>query len=173
MTVYSPGEDTYLLLDYLRQLPVEGSMLEIGTGSGLIAVEMAKRGWDVTATDINPEAIEEAEERAEDEGVEIDFRESDLFEEVEGRFDVVVFNPPYLPGPEGVGDEEIWRGGESGIEVSERFLESVEDYLEEDREAYLVASSEAEAGKLVEKYDLERIETEKLWFETLYLLKFK
>lgn len=173
MTVYSPSEDTYFLRDFLKDnVELEGKkFLEIGTGNGEIAIHAAENGAEVTAVDINPEALEQVREKAEDKGLEIELMESDLFEEVKGRdYDVIVFNPPYLPGKDGVGDEEIWRGGETGVEVSERFLEEVEAYLSEKNSFFIVASSLAEYRSLIEEFDLSILDEEELWFETLYIL---
>ncbi|MFB6215986.1 MAG: methyltransferase, partial [Candidatus Aenigmatarchaeota archaeon] len=85
-------------------LDVEGrKCLDIGTGSGILAVTMAKKGAEVVAADINPEALEAARDRADQEDTDIKLVESDLFENIEEEFDLIVFNPPYLPGEEGVG----------------------------------------------------------------------
>ena len=85
---------------------------------------------------------------------------------------MVVFNPPYLSGPE-VGDEEMWRGGETGLEVAEEFLEEVGEYLNENGEAWIVLSSRTDYSRLVERFELAEIDREKLWFETILLLKFE
>ncbi|QKQ98189.1 methyltransferase [Candidatus Nanohaloarchaea archaeon] len=172
MTVYKPSEDTYFLRDYLREnIDIEGQkFLEIGTGNGEIALYAAEEGAEVTASDINTEALRQVKEKAERKGLEIDLVESELFENIEGLYDVIVFNPPYLPGEEGLGDEEIWRGGEKGIEVSRKFLENVENYLSEDGSFYFVASSLAEYKELVDEFNLEILGEKELWFETLYIL---
>jgi len=173
MTVYKPSEDTYFLRDFLEEnVELEGKkFLEIGTGNGDIAIHAAEKGAEVTAVDINIEALEQVREKAADKGLEIGLLESDLFEDVEGKnYDVIVFNPPYLPGDSGIGDEEIWRGGETGVEVSEKFLERVEAYLSEEGSFFIVASSLAEYSLLVEDFDLSILDEEELWFETLYIL---
>lgn len=174
MTVYEPAEDSFLLRDFVSELDLEGEKaLDMGTGSGVIAVEMANQGADVTAADINPEALEVTRERAEEAGVDIDFVESDLFEDIEQEFDVITFNPPYLPGEEGVGDEEIWLGGEEGTEVVSEFLEKVDNYLRPGGEAYVILSSRSDYEELANEYDLEIVDTEKLWFEELFVAKHK
>lgn len=173
MTVYKPSEDTYFLRDFLEEnIELEGKkFLEIGTGNGEIAVHAAENGAEVTATDINPEALTQVKQKAEDKGLKIEVRESDLFEGVEDQdYDVIVFNPPYLPGRDGVGDEEIWRGGETGVEVSERFLEEVEAYLSDKSTFFIVASSLADYRSLIEGFDLSVLDEQELWFETLYIL---
>lgn len=171
MTVYEPAEDTELILEYLEELDLEGKkLLEIGTGSGAIAVKAAELGAKVTATDINPEALEHAKERAED--LEIEFVESDLFENVEGEFDFIVFNPPYLPGEEDIGDEEIWRGGEKGVEITRDFLDAAGEHLEQGGAIIFVASSLAELDEL-NLEDFSRVSEKKLWFEGLYLFRSK
>ncbi len=176
MTVYTPGEDSFFFENFLEGLDMEGKkVLDMGTGSGILAVKAAEKGAEVTAADINPEAVEKAEEKAAEEGFEdrIDFVQSDLFSNIDGKFDLVLFNPPYLPGEEGIGDEEIWRGGERGTELTERFLSQVDSYLAEDRECLLIISSRADYEDIVVRYSLEIVEERKLWFETLYLVRFK
>jgi release factor glutamine methyltransferase len=72
-------------------------VLDMGTGSGVNAILAATRGADVVAVDLNPHAVEAARANAERNGVpdRIAISQSDLFENVEGRFDLVVFDPPF------------------------------------------------------------------------------
>ncbi len=73
------------------------SVLDIGTGSGAIAVSIGKyTDADVTAVDISKAALNIAEENARLNNVNVDFIESDLFENVKGCFDMIVSNPPYI-----------------------------------------------------------------------------
>ena len=76
------------------------TIVEIGTGSGIIAIMLAKRfpHLTVTAVDINPKAIELAKENAQSQGVadRIEFKETSLLDNVEGTFDLLVSNPPYI-----------------------------------------------------------------------------
>ncbi len=170
MTVYSPREDSYLLKSYIEEKDLEGKkLLDMGTGSGIQAVTAAEKGADVSAVDINPEAVETVRRKASEQDLDIEVRESDLFENVDKKFDIIVFNPPYLPGKEGIGDEEIWRGGNTGLEVTEKFLEKVDQYLEQKGEAVFILSSETDWSYLKQDYGLEIIESRKLWFETVYL----
>lgn len=165
-----------MLRDYIQDLDLEGKkVLDMGTGTGIIALEAAKKGAKVEAVDINPKAIEYVREQArKDELIEsLDFILSDLFENVNGNFDFILFNPPYLPGEDGIGDEEIWRGGEKGIEVTRRFLESAHKYLSENGQIVVVMSSHSDWQDLMEEYGLEIIGSEKLWFEKLYLARSK
>lgn len=169
---YPVREDTLLLKRKVEELPLEGKkVLEIGTGNGIVAVTAAEKGAGVTATDIDPEALEDARERAEKSDVsgKLKFLESNLFEEIEGSFDYILFNPPYLPGKKEVEDDSTWRGGEKGIEITKKFLEAARDHLEEEGEIYFVASSRSRIEDL--DRDIEQVDREKLWFEKLYLFK--
>ncbi|MFB6193319.1 MAG: HemK2/MTQ2 family protein methyltransferase [Candidatus Nanohaloarchaea archaeon] len=172
MTVYTPSEDTYFLRDYLREnIDLEDrKLLEIGAGNGEISVFAAENNAEVTATDINRQALQKIKSKADESGLEIETVESDLFSEINKEYDIIVFNPPYLPGEEGLGDEEIWRGGDTGVEVTERFLSQVERYLEDNGRFYIVASSLADHQSLIEDYGLEILDSEKLWFEKLFIL---
>ncbi|MFT4892836.1 MAG: release factor glutamine methyltransferase [Candidatus Nanohaloarchaea archaeon] len=173
MTVYEPGEDSFLLKNHVSELELEGKkVLDMGTGSGILAIETAEKGGEVTAVDINPEAVEKIRSKAEEKGVEIEIRQSDLFENVEDKFDLITFNPPYLPGEKGIGDEEIWRGGETGVELTQRFLEKIDSYLTEEGSALIVLSDRAEYEELVEGYGLEIVERKQLWFETILVARY-
>ena len=121
--VYQPEADTYLLLDAaLREVRAGDRVIEIGTGSGLIASRLGSSAR-VVATDINPHASRSAHER----GVEV--VRADLFSGIKGPFDLVLFNPPYLPTrpEERVDDwlEYALDGGENGRVVIERFIAEV------------------------------------------------
>ncbi len=169
---YAPREDTYFLLDYLEEIDLEGKrVLEMGTGSGLIAVDMAEQGAEVTAVDIDGDSLEEARKLVEERGVSdsVSFFQSNLFEDVEGKFDLVVFNPPYLPDEEGLDDHALF-GGETGMEITERFVDGVDDHLRSDGRTLVVSSSRADVERL-EALGLEKADSHKIWFETLYILE--
>ena len=84
------------------------SVLDLGTGSGCIAISLKKQNpnWDVFASDISKDALEVAQRNAEnllkDEPTPVSFLESDLFEEIPPnvKFDIIVSNPPYIPSSE-------------------------------------------------------------------------
>lgn len=75
------------------------SVLDLCTGSGCIAVSIARYCPEVfvTASDISAKALAVAKENAALNGARVQFVESDLFSSVEGRFDMIVSNPPYIP----------------------------------------------------------------------------
>jgi release factor glutamine methyltransferase len=91
-----------VVLDHLKASPDGASVLDVGTGSGAIALAVAKHipTAIVTATDISPEALQIAKQNAaaHDLSHRISFLESDMFAKIDGgtRFDVVVSNPPYV-----------------------------------------------------------------------------
>jgi len=99
--VLIPRYDTELLVsEALRLRPDAKSILDIGTGSGCIAVSLQKRFLNalVTATDISEEALRVASRNAEKHGTPIEFLTGSLFVPVAGRlFDLILSNPPYIP----------------------------------------------------------------------------
>ncbi|MFA6224903.1 MAG: HemK2/MTQ2 family protein methyltransferase [Methanoregula sp.] len=137
--VYQPEADTYLLLDAARKEVKPGDrVLEIGTGSGLISRELALVS-EVVATDINPHAALYARCS----GVHV--VRSDLFAGIRGTFDLILFNPPYLPTrpDERIDDwlEYALDGGESGRVVIERFVAEVGRVLAPQGRILLLISS--------------------------------
>ena len=151
-----------------------GSILDMGTGSGLLALEAASepRVSHVTAVDVDPAAIQEASRRTSNAETvaEIEFVISDMFEALEMRkFDLILFNPPYLAS-EGEPDEPSWSGGVEGDEAILRFLGELDKHLEPDGDALMVYSSQSGLDlNLVEgKYSVEILEELPLFFERLY-----
>jgi release factor glutamine methyltransferase len=96
---------------------VRGSrVLEIGTGTGLVALAAARKAGRVVATDINPAAVECARLNARQNGMaaRVDVREGDMFEPVVGeRFDVILCNPPYFRGTPRSDVEYAYKAGEN------------------------------------------------------------
>ncbi len=96
--VYIPAEDSYLLAENL-EIKENQSVLEIGTGSGIVAMYASRFSDNITVTDINFDACELARRNFEANNIEnIEILFGNLFEVVENRkFDVILFNTPYLP----------------------------------------------------------------------------
>ncbi len=88
-----PGRDT---MTFLKGAASESGkdVLDLGTGSGLIAIYFALKGRKVTASDINREALEVAKENALKFNLKVKFIQSDLFNEIDSKFDLILFNPP-------------------------------------------------------------------------------
>ena len=139
--VYEPAEDTFLLADNL--MVRRGDMaLDVGTGTGIIALLMARKAEWVLGVDVSPSAVELARENASLNGItNVEFRVSDLFENVAGRFDVVTFNAPYLPGEPRDEIDRALVGGKNGRDVIDRFIREVGDYVRPGGVVQLVQSS--------------------------------
>lgn len=119
--VYPVREDTLLLLRAaLAEVRPSDRVLELGTGSGYVARHLAGKAALIVATDLNPHACRAAASH----GVEI--ARADLTAGIQGQFDLVLFNAPYLPTKpdERLDDwlEKALDGGESGREVIARLL---------------------------------------------------
>ncbi|MBI2143837.1 methyltransferase [Candidatus Woesearchaeota archaeon] len=175
MGVYEPAEDSLLLAAAVEKYAF-GNVLDIGTGSGIQAITAAKKKEvkSVAAADINAEALRFAEAAAAKEGVrgKITFLKSDLFSSIKGKFDTIIFNPPYLPQDKGIFDEAIY-GGKHGYEVLQRFIGCCNSYLKDGGIALIVFSSLTNRQKVdeaIEKSCMEYEETgqKHISFEALY-----
>ncbi len=116
--VFHPGFffSTQLLLSYIKKLSLKGkSFLEPGCGSGLISIYAAKKGAKVTATDINPFAIEFLKINTAQNNVWLEIIESDLFDNIpQKKFDIISINPPYYKKDPKTTQEYAWYCGENG-----------------------------------------------------------
>ncbi|MBN2251745.1 MAG: methyltransferase [Candidatus Altiarchaeota archaeon] len=175
--VYEPAEDSMLLAENLHAGKGE-TVLDIGTGTGIQAIVAARTAGEVVAVDINPKALEVARENAAlNSAGNIEFRLSDLFSAIgdDERFDLIVFNPPYLPACEKGLLERSWAGGRKGSEVICRFIESVGKYLNDAGCVELLVSSLNNLPNVLEGFravgfEPEVMAGEKLWFEELYVI---
>jgi len=172
-TTYEPREDSFLMLEALAELSLRGvHLLDMGTGSGILAAYCAKRGAEVTASDIDVDAIKALELTTDRLGMSIKLVACDLFSKIDGSFDVIVFNPPYLPSPT-IRDRTI-DGGERGVETINRFLDELAQHLAKDGIGLLVVSSFNDLDRLMANHpDLGfRVVRERsLFFERLYVLE--
>jgi release factor glutamine methyltransferase len=142
--VYPPREDTLLLLRF-ADVGAGTSFLEVGTGAGEVALAAARRGARVVATDRNPHALRLVRDRARGEGADVGLVRTDLARGL-GRFDRVVFNPPYLPTSPAERDPDRWHnlaldGGADGSRVTDRWLEELGEHLLPGGEGFVVVSS--------------------------------
>ena len=141
--VLCPRPDTEILCEEaLRRIKPGMRVLDIGTGSGALAVSIAKLapGAQVTAVDISDAALRIAKGNAERNGAQVRFVRSDCFAALEGEtFDVIVSNPPYISGeemktlmPEVCMEPELaLYGGEDGLDFYRRISQEAGAYLTE------------------------------------------
>jgi len=163
-SVLIPRPDTEIIveeaLNICRKIDSpEIKILDIGTGSGAIAIALALEitGAKVVATDISEAALNLAQKNAVTLGLKdkIDFRQGNLFESVEGLFDIIVCNPPYISAkdyeklPAGVKDyeprEALW-AGKSGLEFYEKFTYQAAGFLQKNGWLLLEIGAKQEAG---------------------------
>ena len=169
--VYDPAEDSFLLLEAIN-IRKDDSVLEIGTGCGLIALECARLSANVICTDLNPFAVELVKKNyLMNQNIlkgNFEVRIGDLFSPILSSeiFDVIIFNPPYLPTKkeELVGGwfDKATNGGKDGLLYTKRFIEELSIYLKDNGSAYFVFSNLSDRDKL-EKILLKS----KLTFEVL------
>ncbi len=172
--VYAPQEDSHFLADAVRKHAF-GSVLDVGTGSGIQAATAAekKEVTSVVAVDISEEALRLAVAANRNTKGKIRFLKSDLFSSINGKFDTIIFNPPYLPQDDGVVDAAIY-GGRRGHEVLERFLNECNSHLNDSGIILIAFSSLTNKAKVDEIIEGNCLEHEELaqkhiFFETLYV----
>ena len=202
--IYQPREDSYLLEREVLKYSGGKKVLDMGSGSGTQAMAALNSGAkEVIAVDIDSESIKELKKK----GIKENFDccvnkkskfsnrtickksnitkqivykaiKSDLFDKVRRKFDLIIFNPPYLPEDE-LGDKESRRatsGGKKGDEIILRFLKYANKFLEEKGIILMVISSltpKKKINKMLKEKKLEKkvVSEEKLFFEKLEVWK--
>ncbi|MET9902917.1 HemK2/MTQ2 family protein methyltransferase [Streptomyces sp. NPDC006446] len=129
--VYRPQYDTRLLAQALRREDMGSGtqVLELGTGSGALALEAARRGARVTAVDISRRAVLTARLNALMARAHVTVRHGDLTAAVAGRtYDLVISNPPYVPSPDArpprKGAARAWDAGHDGRTLVDRICDA-------------------------------------------------
>ena len=178
--VYEPAEDTFLFAENL-ELNRRDEVLEIGTGTGLIAICASKNSRKVIATDINNAAIKCALKNVvTNHAYNVELREGNLFEPVQDeKFDIVLFNTPYLPTEE---EEKLegninpaFDGGLDGRDTIDAFLDGVKDVLKKEGRVQMVQSSLADNDKTLQRlkdlgFQAETTASEKCFFEEIVVI---
>lgn len=166
--VYDPAEDTFLILDAI-DVKKGDSVFEIGAGCGVVSLFCAQQGSNVLCSDINPIAIDliiiNYQKNKSKLIGDFSVRKGDLFSVLKSdeKFDVIIFNPPYLPTKKeelvgGFFDKAV-NGGNDGLKVIKRFIKGLSKHLKINGKAYFVFSSLSDKNKLNEiilKNDLKK-----------------
>ncbi len=166
--IYEPAEDSYLIKKYIKDYSINKKVLDMGTGSGILAKEALKYSKDVTASDINDECLKNLK------GIKT--IKSDLFENIKGKYDLIIFNPPYLPLDKREDKESALStsGGKKGYEILERFINELRSHLNKNGKALIVFSSFTNKRKIdsslkKNNFKYRLLEEKKLpFFEILY-----
>ena len=148
--VLIPRPETEELVELiLAENPKENlKILDIGTGSGAIALALAKNRsyWLVTAADISQEALDLASENAKNQNINIVLKKSDCFTEISEKYDIIVSNPPYISRED---ESEVGLNvlhsephlalfaDEDGLAIYRRIAEDAKDYLKDGGKIYL------------------------------------
>ena len=172
--IYQPAEDSYLmsrilkeqLPDLLKEKP-DLKFLEIGVGSGIhlqTANSAGIKKENIFSSDINENSVSHCNILG------FNCVYSDLFENIQGKFDLIIFNPPYLPkdSNEPEDSEVATTGGIKGNEIILRFLKDAKQHLEENGRIFLITSSLSEEVNFQELgYQENELGCEKMFFESL------
>ncbi len=178
--VYEPAEDSFMLAKQAAKQ--NGRILEMGTGCGLSALAAAKEDANnrVIGVDINPAAVKCAKNNANKNNIRnVEFLISNLFQNVQGTFDCILFNPPYVPTESSERKDALskaWDGGKDGRAVLERFLDEFEPHLNSKGCLLLIQSSLNDKEKTIAKLcevgmKTEITEEKSFFFERLYVVK--
>ncbi len=180
LSLYEPAEDSFLIQKHIKEyVSKEFNVLEIGTGTGILAIEAAKYAKFVLAVDIQKEVIRHCKKiYFKITYPNITWKQSNLFEKVPKRqFDCIIFNPPYLPHHPKTKDITL-DGGKKGYEIIEQFLNKANDYIKMDGTILLLFSSLTKKDKIDEIikancFEARQIDTQKIAFEILYVYTIK
>ncbi|MFH1823361.1 MAG: HemK2/MTQ2 family protein methyltransferase [archaeon] len=153
--MYEPREDSFLLQSVVKKY-AKGKVLDMGTGSGIIADEVKKYTSDVLAVDIDEECVKKSKEKA---------VVSDLFSNIKEKFDVIFFNPPYLPSEIKYPDLDAGKN----CEVVNKFLEDAKNHLNKNGKIIILVSSLTKVD--LSDYKNKIIAKKKLPFEELFVFE--
>ncbi len=181
--MYEPREDSFLIAKHIKEFCTKDSqVLDMGTGSGILALEASRYSNHVTAVDIDKSVIAFLKSKKTDSTLtylsskarSINFIHSNLFSNIKARakFDVIIFNPPYLPSKSNTYKHIDLDGGLHGTEIIEKFLKQAKRFLKKEGKILLLASS-LNRGILIlfRKYNFSYkiLDQENFFFEKLYV----
>jgi release factor glutamine methyltransferase len=149
--VFHPGffHSTKFILSHLSDQKLAGkSFLELGSGSGVIAIAASKAGAKVTASDVSLKALENTKQNANANNVSIKIVYSDLFDNIEKtEFDWIVINPPYYARKVEREEDLAWYCGED-FEYFRKLFSSLADYMHSTSEVVMILTKGADLSKI-------------------------
>ena len=194
--MYQPAEDSLMLEKHAESI-ARGKVLDVGTGIGIQAIAAAKnkKVREILAIDIDDEAVGYCKRNIENK--KIKFIKSDLFSNVKGKFDTIIFNPPYLPEEQdlktkksskdfrasknkdifGVKDKALY-GGKYGFELIKKFFSEAKSHINEGGVILLVFSSltgKNKVDEIIKKsgFKFKELEKQHVFFEDIYVYTIK
>ena len=181
--VYEPAEDSFLFAENLN-VHEGDEVLDMGTGIGILGVLAAKEASTVVVVDVNPHAVRCAKENATLNNVrsKMGFVQGDLFTPLseEAKFDVILFNAPYLPTDDTEGDswlERAWKGGTTGRQIIDRFISEAPKHLKQAGRVLLMQSTLSGVDETVYKFAVQGMRARVVasralpFFETITLME--
>lgn len=171
--VFRPAEDSFLLLEAIDVRPGE-RFLEVGSGTGLVALHAAKVARLAVATDISVDAVRCVRENALRNGLPVAVVRSDLLRGLRGTFDVIAFNPPYLAERiQGTWEDRAWQGGDSGDEIILRFFSEFPTHLAAGGRCFvtLPTSRERAIADARLKFRIREVAVKAMFYEKLVALE--
>ncbi len=138
--VLTPRVETEKMVEWaIKYAPKKSKLIDIGTGSGALAIAIGKHRPDltITATEVSAQALKVARQNATDYGVKLKFVESNLWADVEGIFETIVTNLPYLRDDacDELMEEVRYEpgvalfGGSDGLDLYRKFFATIGDHL--------------------------------------------
>ena len=177
--VFHPGIyfSTQVFIRFLKTVDFRNKkVLDVGTGSGVLALFAAQGGARAAALDINPKAVETARRNAEDNGLFLQLWHSDLFASVPPQtFDYFLINPPYYPQKPRNDVERAFFAGEQ-LEYFRHLFLQLPAYLSPAGRAWMILSEDCNLEKIQELARLNRLQFEPVfervkWGERLFVFE--
>lgn len=167
--IYQPEEDSYLLSEILRKLKINKNsrVLDMGAGTGIqtqTLVYLGIKKENILCADINKEAVDYCKKLG------FNSIKSNLFENIKDKFDIIIFNPPYLPRDknEPKFSQLATTGGKKGSEIINKFLRQSKNNLNPEGKIILLTSSLTKNINW-NNYSKKLLAKRKLFFEELYV----
>ncbi|BBL45688.1 putative S-adenosylmethionine-dependent methyltransferase [Nanobdella aerobiophila] len=194
---YPPKEDSFLLNNHIKEFSLNKKILDMGCGSGIQGLEAYKYSKNISFADVSKDCIKISKinfyinyinqnidieylyNNIDNIKFPVNFIVSDLFSNINDKYDLIFFNPPYLPEVENE-EMEVRRwvsGGRNGYETINRFLYQSINKLNKFGEILIIMSSINNPSTILNSYqrffNYKIIDNIHIFFEDLYLIFLK